>query len=197
MIPERWQPVLAEARPLAERFEQAGKRIYLVGGIVRDLVLGREVATPDLDFTTDARPAETKQIIAGWADVVWTQGERFGTIGAGKKDGRIYEITTHRAEAYHPDSRKPEVVFADVVEADLSRRVFTVNAMALSLPDPVLIDPFDGAGDLAAGRLRTPLSPTESFDDDPLRMPSGAAVVHRRLRARARPRTGRGGGRDA
>jgi poly(A) polymerase len=100
---------------------------------------------------------------------VWDQGRRFGTIGA-KKGERIYEITTHRAEAYTPDSRKPEVQFSDAVEADLSRRDFTVNAMALSLPDADLVDPFGGVSDLAAYRLRTPLSPEESFTDDPLRM---------------------------
>ena len=100
---------------------------------------------------------------------MWSQGERFGTIGC-QKDGWTFEITTHRAEAYDPESRKPEVVFSGVIDSDLSRRDFTVNAMALSLPDPVLIDPFGGAEDLAAGRLRTPLSPEESFTDDPLRM---------------------------
>jgi poly(A) polymerase len=105
----------------------------------------------DIDLTTDALPAETKRLVKGWADSVWTQGERFGTIGC-QTDGWTYEITTHRAEAYDPESRKPEVVFSDVIEADLSRRDFTVNAMALSLPDPVLIDPFGGADDLAAGR---------------------------------------------
>ena len=169
MIPERLQPVLDEVRPLAERFEAAGHHLYLVGGIVRDLLLGRDVDRPDIDLTTDARPDQTKAIIAGWADAVWTQGERFGTIGCRHGD-RLIEITTHRAEAYVPDSRKPDVVFADAVEADLARRDFTVNAMALSVPEPRLIDPFDGAADLAAGRLRTPLSPEESFSDDPLRM---------------------------
>jgi poly(A) polymerase len=123
----------------------------------------------DIDLTTDALPAETKRLVQGWADSVWSQGERFGTIGC-QTDGWTYEITTHRAEAYDPESRKPEVVFSDVIDADLSRRDFTVNAMALSLPDPVLIDPFGGATDLADGRLRTPLSPQESFSDDPLRM---------------------------
>jgi poly(A) polymerase len=102
-------------------------------------------------------------------DALWVQGERFGTIG-GQKGDRRYEITTHRAEAYAPDSRKPAVAFADAVETDLSRRDFTVNAMALRLPDLVLVDPFDGLADLAASRLRTPLSPAESFGDDPLRM---------------------------
>jgi poly(A) polymerase len=176
VIPERWQPILDEARPLAERFGDAGKRIYLVGGIVRDLVVGRPVSSPDLDFTTDARPAEIKALLDGWADAIWTQGERFGTIGA-RKDDRVVEITTHRAEAYTPDSRKPDVQFADAVEADLARRDFTVNAMAVTLPDPELIDPFDGAADLAAGRLRTPLDPEMSFGDDPLRMMRAARFI--------------------
>jgi poly(A) polymerase len=176
VIPERWTPVIDEARPLAARFEGAGRRLYLVGGIVRDLLVGRHRDAPDLDFTTDARPDEIKRIIEGWADAVWTQGERFGTIGA-KKGDRIYEITTHRAEAYSPDSRKPDVVFADAIEADLSRRDFTVNAMAVSLPDVRLIDPFDGANDLATNRLRTPLDPDTSFTDDPLRMLRAARFI--------------------
>jgi poly(A) polymerase len=165
VVPERLQPVLDEVRPLAERFGAAGKRIYLVGGSVRDLLLGRDASEIDFDLTTDARPDEIESIVSGWADAVWTQGKRFGTIGC-----RDYEITTHRAEAYAPDSRKPEVVFGDDIETDLSRRDFTVNAMALSLPEPELIDPHGGAIDLAAKRLRTPLSPEESFTDDPLRM---------------------------
>jgi poly(A) polymerase len=176
VIPDRWQPIIDEARPLAERFAASGWQLYLVGGIVRDLLVGRPVVDPDLDFTTDARPAEIKKILEGWADAVWTQGERFGTIGA-KKAGRTFEITTHRAEAYSPDSRKPTVEFADAVEADLSRRDFTVNAMAVSLPDVRLIDPFDGAGDLAASRLRTPLDPATSFGDDPLRMLRAARFI--------------------
>lgn len=169
MIPDRLQPVLDEVRPLADRFVAAGFRAYLVGGTVRDLLLGREL-TRDFDLTTDARPDDIERLVTGWADAVWTTGKRFGTIGA-KKAGREFEITTHRAEAYAPDSRKPAVQFSDQVEADLSRRDFTVNAMALGLAgDPQLIDPFDGAVDLATKRLRTPLSPDESFTDDPLRM---------------------------
>ena len=168
MIPDRLEPVLAELRPLADRFVAAGHSVYLVGGTVRDLLLGRPIVG-DYDLTTDARPPEIKRLLADWADAIWTQGERFGTIGARRGD-RSYEITTHRAEAYHADSRKPDVAFADAIESDLSRRDFTVNAMALALPDPHLIDPFDGAADLAAGRLRTPLSAAESFTDDPLRM---------------------------
>ena len=160
--------MLAEVRPLADRFADAGFRTYLVGGTVRDLLLGRAI-DGDFDLTTDARPDDIERLVTGWADAVWTTGKRFGTIGC-QKAGREYEITTHRAEAYAPDSRKPDVRFADEIDADLSRRDFTVNAMALALPEPVLIDPFDGAADLAAKRLRTPLSPDESFTDDPLRM---------------------------
>ena len=182
MVPERFAPILAELAPLTQRFADAGKRLYLVGGTVRDLLIGRGDATNvdafDFDATTDARPEETKKIVAGWADAVWTQGERFGTIGA-KKNGRVYEITTHRAEAYSPDSRKPEVAFADAIDADLSRRDFTVNAMALELTgdEPSLIDPFNGAADLIARVLRTPLAPEESFNDDPLRMLRAARFI--------------------
>ena len=194
MIPERLQPLVTEIGELAERFSASGHRLYLVGGVVRDAVLGRLAPTGDLDFTTDATPDEIEAIVAGWADAVWTQGKRFGTIGMRKRRSasaaqgestagdpapgyRVLEITTHRAEVYHPDSRKPDVVFADAVETDLSRRDFTVNAMALALPDLTLIDPFDGVDDLGAGRLRTPLSPDESFGDDPLRMLRAARFV--------------------
>ena len=176
MIPERLQPLVEETAELADRFAAARKRLYLVGGVVRDAVLNRLRPDADLDFTTDARPDETEAIGAGWADAVWLQGKRFGTIGLRKGD-RVLEITTHRAEAYVPDSRKPDVVFADAIEADLARRDFTVNAMALALPDLELVDPFGGLGDLAAGRLRTPLSPEESFSDDPLRMMRAARFV--------------------
>ncbi len=175
VIPERLWPLLEETAPLAERFVAAGWRLYLVGGSVRDAILGRDVRQ-DLDFTTDARPEDIEAVVEGWADAVWDQGRRFGTIGL-KKDGVVYEVTTHRAEAYSPDSRKPDVKFSAAVEADLSRRDFTINAMALSLPDAELIDPFGGIADLAASRLRTPLSPTESFTDDPLRMLRAARFI--------------------
>lgn len=177
VIPDRLRPVLDRTVPLAEAFAAAGFSLALVGGVVRDLLLGRDMSDGrDIDLTTDALPADTKRLVKGWADSVWTQGERFGTIGC-QRDGWTFEITTHRAEAYDPDSRKPEVRFSTEIEADLSRRDFTVNAMALSLPDPVLLDPFGGADDLVARRLRTPLSPTESFSDDPLRMLRAARFI--------------------
>jgi poly(A) polymerase len=173
VIPDRVQPLVDVTSALARRFVDAGYAVYLVGGSVRDAIVGREPpgGRPgnDIDLTTDARPDAIEEIVAGWADATWTQGKRFGTIGCAK-DGRRFEITTHRAEAYHPDSRKPEVTFGDSVEVDLSRRDFTVNAMALRLPDLELIDPWGGLADLAATRLRTPLDPKVSFEDDPLRM---------------------------
>ncbi|MEO5899538.1 MAG: CCA tRNA nucleotidyltransferase, partial [Ilumatobacteraceae bacterium] len=138
----------------------------------------------DFDATTDARPGQIKACLAGWADAIWTQGERFGTIGAKKRTGhgeRTYEITTHRAEVYHDDSRKPDVVFANEIETDLSRRDFTINAMALELTcaTPTLVDPFDGAVDLMTRTLRTPLTPEVSFSDDPLRMLRAARFIAR------------------
>ncbi|MGI8758893.1 MAG: CCA tRNA nucleotidyltransferase [Acidimicrobiales bacterium] len=178
MVPERLQPVLAEVAPLAGRLAAAGHRAYLVGGTVRDLLLGRPLEQIDFDLTTDAWPDDIEAAVRPWADAVWLQGKRFGTIGC-RKGGRTFEITTHRAEAYRPDSRKPDVRFSTEVEADLSRRDFTVNAMALSLsgPEPELVDPFGGAGDLATRRLRTPLAPEESFSDDPLRMLRAARFI--------------------
>jgi poly(A) polymerase len=177
VIPARVQPVLDEVRPLADAFVAAGQPLYLVGGIVRDLLLGRELGPrSDLDLTTPARPDEVKAIVAPLAEAVWTQGERFGTIGA-KIAGRHAEITTHRAEAYDAASRKPTVSFGDDIEDDLARRDFTVNAMALRVPDPELVDPHGGAEDLAAGRLRTPLAPEVSFTEDPLRMLRAARFI--------------------
>jgi poly(A) polymerase len=177
VVPERLQAVLEEVRPVADAFAAAGHRLYLVGGVVRDQLIGRDIGPgADIDLTTDARPDRIRAIVGPLAASVWRQGERFGTIGCriGERD---FEITTHRAEAYAPDSRKPEVEFADAIEADLARRDFTVNAMALEVPEPKLVDPFDGAADLAAGRLRTPLSPEESFSDDPLRMLRAARFI--------------------
>jgi poly(A) polymerase len=176
VVPERFKELLDEVAPLAERFGRAGYRLYLVGGSVRDAILDRALDLSDLDFTTDARPDDIETVLGGWADAVWLQGKRFGTIGA-IKGGRRYEITTHRAEAYQPGSRKPDVQFSEAVEPDLSRRDFTVNAMALALPAMELIDPHGGIADLAARRLRTPLAPEESFSDDPLRMLRAARFI--------------------
>ena len=169
--------------PLAARFRAAGHRLYLVGGTVRDLLMATgdgpiDPAAMDFDATTTARPDEIKKIVADIADALWTQGERFGTIGL-KIGERVYEITTHRAEAYSPDSRKPEVMYADDIHMDLSRRDFTINAMALELTSdtPTLVDPFGGAADLLTRNLRTPLSAEESFSDDPLRMLRAARFV--------------------
>lgn len=178
MVPDRFTPVLGELRPLTERFQAAGKRLYLVGGTVRDLLVDKLGDDRDYDATTDAVPSEIKACLSGWADAIWTQGEKFGTIGA-KKGGRVYEITTHRADVYADHSRKPEVTFADKIDADLSRRDFTVNAMALELTSdsPTLVDPFGGASDLATRTLRTPLLPEISFSDDPLRMLRAARFI--------------------
>jgi poly(A) polymerase len=178
VVPERLRPVLDELAPVAERFEAAGHRLYLVGGTVRDLLLGRSADDVDFDLTTDALPDDIERLVGEGAEALWLQGKRFGTIGA-RRAGRNLEVTTHRADAYDPSSRKPDVRFAGTVETDLSRRDFTVNAMALRLgaDDPVLIDPFGGAADLAARRLRTPQTPEMSFTDDPLRMLRAARFV--------------------
>ena len=140
----------------------------------------RRTTTIDYDFTTDARPDAIKKALKGWADAVWTQGEKFGTIGARLGD-RTYEITTHRAEAYDEDSRKPDVQFSDEVEADLSRRDFTSTPWRSSSPPtrPTLVDPYGGAADLMTRTLRTPLSPEVSFSDDPLRMLRAARFIAR------------------
>ena len=177
MFPERFAPVLAELQPLADRFTAAGHRLFIVGGMVRDLLLDR-FSGGDFDLTTEARPDEIKKLLSGWAGAVWNQGEKFGTIGA-RKGERTYEITTHRGESYTPESRKPEVTFSDDIEMDLSRRDFTVNAMALEITSasPTLVDPFGGAADLLTKTLRTPLSPEISFSDDPLRMMRAARFV--------------------
>ena len=181
MIPDRFAPVLAELAPLADRFESAGHQLFLVGGTVRDLLVESGRDDYDLDLTTDARPVEIKACLEGWADAIWTQGERFGTIGARYGD-RVYEITTFRAEIYADDSRKPHVTYSDDIETDLARRDFTVNAMALELTGgatPTLVDPHGGAVDLVQKVLRTPLGPDVSFSDDPLRMLRAARFVAR------------------
>lgn len=155
------------ADELGRRFQEAGFRLALVGGSVRDALLGR--LGNDLDFTTDARPEEVLKIVRPWADSVWDVGIAFGTVGA-HRDGFQIEVTTYRSEAYDRTSRKPEVSYGDSIGEDLVRRDFTVNAMALALPEQEFIDPHGGLEDLAAGVLRTPGTPEDSFSDDPLRM---------------------------
>lgn len=162
----------APTRALAALFATAGRHLYLVGGSVRDAFL--DVPTKDLDFATDAAPQETAEIVAGWASNVFRVGEQFGTIGA-VHGGKVYEITTFRSDVYREDSRKPRVEFSDNIETDLSRRDFTVNAMAIRIPsepgaEPEMVDPFNGLADLATKVIRTPVDPEVSFGDDPLRM---------------------------
>ncbi len=161
---DRIAPVLD---PLARRFAEAGHAVALVGGPVRDALLGR--ANADLDLTTSARPEEIERLVDGWADAVWDIGREFGTIGCRKGDSTV-EITTYRSESYDPSSRHPQVRFGDSLPGDLGRRDFTVNAMAISLPGREFEDPHAGVVDLAHGVLRTPGRPEDSFSDDPLRM---------------------------
>ena len=161
---------LAASEPLAalaDCFAAAGHELALVGGPVRDAFLGR--AVNDLDLATSARPDDIIRIVKPIADAHWDIGRAFGTIGARLGEHTV-EITTYRADAYSPDSRKPEVAFGDSLEGDLVRRDFTINAMALRLPGRTLVDPSGGLDDLFARRLMTPGSPDDSFGDDPLRM---------------------------
>ena len=161
---------------LSVLFDNAGFEFYVVGGTIRDLVLG--VDSDDFDICTNARPEEILGIVKNVADHIWRQGEVFGTIGIEYK-GLKFEITTYRKEIYVDDSRKPQVEFGDDLEIDLSRRDFTINAMAFSLPEAKLVDPYGGLDDLLNQRLRTPLSPTVSFNDDPLRMLRAARFIAR------------------
>jgi poly(A) polymerase len=162
---------LVRLAPIADelglRFRRAGHELHLVGGSVRDALLGR--LGDDLDFTTDARPEQTLAIVAGWAEAIWETGREFGTIGIARHGLRL-EITTFRADTYDGVTRNPTVRFGDNLVADLRRRDFTVNSMAVSLPEHTFTDPFGGLADLAQRVLRTPGTPEESFGDDPLRM---------------------------
>ena len=166
-IAELLRRVAPVADDLGARFAAAGHELALVGGPVRDALLGRP--TKDLDFTTDAPPERTLEIIRGWADAFWTIGIEFGTVGL-RKDGVELEITTYRSESYDPKSRKPEVTYGTSLEEDLRRRDFAVNAMAARLPGHEFVDPFGGLADLKNKVLRTPGRPEDSFGDDPLRM---------------------------
>ena len=181
MVPPKptTQGATLEIHPLAvelgERFRTGGYELYLVGGAVRDTLIGR-ASRDELDFATDAKPDATIEILSGWADTKYLQGIKWGTVGA-RKGPVALEITTFRKEAYTEDDRHPHVTFTSELEVDLSRRDFTVNAMAVRLPEREFIDPFGGVRDLAAKRLDTPLDPEVSFGDDPLRMLRAARFV--------------------
>ncbi len=161
---DRMSPVIDD---LGRLFNDAGHELALVGGPVRDAMLGR--AHHDLDFATSARPEQTERLLKGWGDALWDMGRAFGTIGC-RKGEWVVEVTTYRSEVYDPTSRKPTVDFGDTLDGDLGRRDFTVNAMAVKVPGRELEDPFGGVVDLAHRVLRTPGRPEDSFSDDPLRM---------------------------
>ena len=165
-----------QTNTLASAFKEAGFKLALVGGPVRDAILGR--LGNDLDFTTNANPKDCEKILNKWADSVWDVGAAFGTI-AGKKGEVTVEITTYRSESYKADSRKPVVEFGDNIEADLARRDFTINAMALELTTekPTFIDLFNGVSDLQNKLIKTPGKPEDSFCDDPLRMMRAARFM--------------------
>ncbi len=152
---------------LGELFAEAGHELALVGGPVRDAMLGRR--HNDLDFATSARPDDTERLLSGWGDALWDMGREFGTIGC-RKGEWVVEVTTYRSDVYDPDSRKPAVDFGETLAGDLGRRDFTVNAMAVRMPGHELEDPYGGVVDLAHRLLRTPGRPEDSFSDDPLRM---------------------------
>ena len=167
-------PVLPELTALGERFTRAGHELALVGGPVRDAFLGRPAL--DLDFTTSAHPDDIEVVLAAWGDTTWDMGRAFGTIGA-RRGGTVVEVTTYRADAYDGTTRKPVVAFGTSLDEDLVRRDFTVNAMALRLPDLTFVDPYQGLTDLGRRVLRTPSPPEVSFGDDPLRMMRAARFV--------------------
>ena len=174
--PEIFTEIVNTAADLTNLFKDNGFRLYFVGGIVRDLLLGYKPDVQDLDCTTDASPKEIKRIVQPIADAVWLQGERFGTVGM-RVNGTNYEITTHRAESYVDDSRKPVVNFSTNLSDDLIRRDFTVNAMAVDTATGELFDPYGGVKDLEEMTLRTPMDPEESFTDDPLRILRAARFI--------------------
>ena len=158
---------MPDVMELAQLFNSAGFEFAIVGGPVRDLILNREIN--DLDFTTNAKPEQILNLVTPWADTVWDIGIAFGTIGARRKDFQV-EITTYRSEIYNEESRKPEVTFGTSLDDDLIRRDFTINAMAVRLPELTFVDLFGGVDDLSKRVIRTPREPELSFSDDPLRM---------------------------
>ncbi|MCW2548610.1 MAG: polynucleotide adenylyltransferase/metal dependent phosphohydrolase [Mycobacterium sp.] len=168
--------VPAIADELGALFQAAGHELYLVGGSVRDMLLGASAATPDLDFATDARPEQVLEITRGWSEGSWEVGIAFGTVGLMRRNVR-FEITTYRSEAYDRSSRNPDVRYGESLEEDLGRRDFTINAMAVSVPQHIFVDLFGGLADLGSKLLRTPVSAEDSFDDDPLRILLAARFV--------------------
>ena len=179
MNSEKFNKILDLVSPISKSFETVDKKIYLVGGIVRDLHRDTiDISKFDLDFTTDATPEEIRTIIKPIAESIWLSGQRFGTIGA-VINGKTIEITTHRSESYVTESRKPVVTFSTDIYEDLSRRDFTINSMAINLSTQEIIDPFHGLEDLEMKVLRTPLDPDISFSEDPLRMLRAARFVSR------------------
>jgi len=169
-------PIPAAAARLGEAFAAAGHQLYLVGGPVRDALMGRTGHDADVDLTTDATPQQVIDLVTPLASAMWTTGIEFGTIGA-RIGGEPCEITTFRADRYDRVSRNPEVAFGDNIADDLHRRDFSMNAMAVSVHDRTFVDPYGGLADLARGVLRTPAAPEESFADDPLRMLRAARFV--------------------
>jgi poly(A) polymerase len=163
------------ATELGERFRLEGHELYLVGGVVRDLLLGRN-HWDNLDFATDALPRQTLKVLQGWGESRTLIGATYGTVGA-RKSGTLVEITTFREEVYAEEDRKPAVTFGKDLLTDLSRRDFTINAMAVRLPEGEFVDPFGGVKDLASKQLDTPLDPEVAFSDDPLRMLRAARFV--------------------
>jgi poly(A) polymerase len=181
VIPDRFAPSIRDLQPVVTRFAERGFHLYLVGGIVRDLLLGPTTSEiSDIDLTTDAEPSEILATLTGAVHSINRAGERFGTIACSLGSTRL-EITTHRAESYMITSRKPEVKFSTSITDDLARRDFTINAIALELTteEPILIDPHNGVADLVAHRLATPLSADISFGEDPLRMLRAARFIAR------------------
>jgi poly(A) polymerase len=168
-----------ESEPLAHAFAAAGFSLFAVGGAVRDALLGEAKEDYEIDFTTNARPDDIARLLNPLASATWEQGRRFGTLGGILRGGCKVEITTFRAESYDADSRKPEVNFGDSIELDLSRRDFTINAMALDVLSGAFLDPFGGVSDLTARRLRTPIDAGALFSDDPLRMLRAARFLSR------------------
>lgn len=165
-----FQALPAVVHELGQMFQAAGFELALVGGPVRDALMGR--SSDDLDFSTSAKPEQTEEILRAWIaehGTLWQIGKDFGTLGA-QKAGVKVEITTYRSEEYDLNSRKPQVAYGDSLIGDLSRRDFTINSMAVKLPSLEFVDPFNGLADLAAATLRTPVDPKQSFSDDPLRM---------------------------